>query len=263
MTPWAKLSKKFLIAARNNMTFIRTSFVGKKELEGNFWLFEFHLEEPQELSFRAGQYITLVLGERRHPYTIVSPESIKSDFTIFVKVVPGDIDSGFLTSLDINATAYFLGPDGKFVLNEKTKDKPKIFMAENLGIVPIKSQLASFIAKFGHELNTELLLFWGLETNENIYFLEDIKNLVQTYPNFNFWLCFERQGSFLGLDPDHCKRGKIESVFSEFAKERHYGTSQLDSFEYYLCGAKENITALNDFLLKLGVNKENIITNDF
>lgn len=245
------------------MTYIRTSFVGKKELAQNLWLFEFHLEEPEEFSFKAGQYMTLVLGEIRQSYTIVSSESMKDSFLIFVRILRGDLGSSFLTSLDINAIAYFLGPDGKFVLNEKTKDKPKIFMAENLGIVPIKGQLASFVEKFSHELNTELLLFWGLETNENIYFLEDIKNLTKTYPYFNFWLCFERQGSFLGLDPDHYKRGKIESVFTEFAKERHYDPSQLNSFEYYLCGAKENMTTLNDFLLKFGINKENIFTNTF
>jgi NAD(P)H-flavin reductase len=245
------------------MTYIRTSFVGKKELAEKLWLFEFHLEEPQEFSFKAGQYMTLVLGEIRQSYTIVSSESMKDSFLIFVRILRGDLGSSFLTSLDINATAYFLEPDGKFILNEKNKNKSKVFMAENLGVVPIKSQLASFVEKFGRELGTELLLFWGLETNENIYFLEDIKNLARAYPNFNFWLCLERQGSFLGLDPDHCKRGKIESVFTEFAKEKHYGTSQLNSFEYYLCGAKESMITLNDFLLGLGVNKENIVRNDF
>ena len=242
------------------MELFKTTLINKQQLAPDIWQFRFQLDNPQELNFTPGQYLILMIGEERRLYSIASSDSSKDNFSLIVKLLPNGVGSNFLRSLEIESRAFFQGPAGFFTL--RSEDKPKIFLATGAGIAPIRSQIFSLLEKEEGHL-PELLLFWGLKRKGDVYFFDEFKNLAEKCPNFNFWICLDQEENFLGLDVDRFKRGRVDQAFRGFIKERKLKTEQLNGFEYYLCGGREIVESLSQFLKDLGVNKENILFDKF
>ncbi len=225
------------------MDYLKTILSSKKQLAGDVWQFVFNMEEPKELNFQAGQYLMLALGEQKRSYSLASPESRRNSFELVIKLIPGGLASEYLRKLEIGNFAFFQGPVGNFAL--KNTAKPKILLATGVGIAPVRSQVASYLEKQGQ---AEILIFWGLKTKEDIYFLDEFEALLKNHPNFNFWFCLDQEEKFLGLDPDHFRRGRVDQGFEEYIKEKRLKQNDLDDFEYYLCGGRENVESIKQFL---------------
>lgn len=246
------------LSGASEMEYFKTIVRSKKQLAPDVWHFVFELTFPEAVEFTAGQYLIMIIGEQKRLYSIASPESRKDSFELVVKLLPQGVGSDYLRSLEIEDRAYFQGPAGSFTL--KSLDRPKIFLAAGTGIAPIRSQILTYLENQG---KAELFLFWGLPRRDTIYFFDELKQLAQKYPNFNFLICLSQENSFLGLDVDLFKRGRIDKGFLDFVKERKLKPEQLNGFEYYLCGAKEIVESLNNFLQELGINKENILFDKY
>ncbi|MDP2927041.1 MAG: FAD-binding oxidoreductase [bacterium] len=242
------------------MELFKTTLIDKRQLAPDIWQFRFQLDNPSELNFTPGQYLILMIGEQRRLYSIASSDSLKDNFSLIVKLLPDGVGSNFLRSLEIDGRAFFQGPAGFFTL--RSQDKPKVFLAAGAGIAPIRSQIFSLLEKEGGHL-PELLLFWGLKRKEDVYFFDEFNELSEKCSNFNFWICLDQEENFLGLDVDRFRRGRVDQAFQGFVKEKRIKTDQLNDFEYYLCGAREIVESLNQFLQDLGVKKENIFFDKF
>ncbi|OHA61858.1 MAG: hypothetical protein A2117_01680 [Candidatus Wildermuthbacteria bacterium GWA2_46_15] len=242
------------------MELFRTTLVDKKQLAPDIWQFCFQLDNPQELNFIPGQYLILMIGEQRRLYSIASSDSLKDNFSLIVKLLPDGVGSNFLRSLEIDGRAFFQGPAGFFTL--RSQDKPKVFLATGTGIAPIRSQIFSLLEKGGSHL-PEFLLFWGLKRKGDIYFFDEFKSLAEKHPSFNFWICLDQEENFLGLDVDRFRRGRADQAFRGFVKEKRIKTDRLNDFEYYLCGAREVVESLREFLINLGIKGENIFFDKF
>ncbi len=240
------------------MEYLKTILAEKKQLAGDVWQFVFNMEEPKELNFIAGQYLMLALGEQKRSYSLASAESRKNSFELIIKLIPGGLASEYLRKLEIGNFAFFQGPMGGFVL--KNTAKPKILLAAGVGIAPIRSQIISFLEK---QEQTELALFWGLKTKKDVYFFEEFEELSKNRPNFNFWFCLDQEESFLGLNPDHFRRGRVDQGFDEFIKEKRLKENDLNDFEYYLCGGRENAESIKQFLEARKIKSEQIFLDRF
>lgn len=242
------------------MELFKTTLIDKQQLAPDVWQFRFQLDNPHELNFIPGQYLILMIGERRRLYSIASSDSLKDNFSLIVRLLPDGVGSNFLRSLTVESRAFFQGPAGFFAL--RSQDKPKVFLATGTGIAPIRSQIFSLLEKGGNNL-PELLLFWGLKRKGDVYFFEEFKQSADNYPNFRFLICLDEEQNFLGLDVDRFRRGRVDQTFRGFIKERKLKTEQLNGFEYYLCGGREIVESLSQFLKDLGVNEENIFFDKF
>lgn len=228
------------------------SLIEKKFFTPDVLFLKFKLREGK-LSFSAGQYLQLKIGDQRRCYSIASPEHLKDSFEFVIRLLPEGLASNFFRDLKVGEFAKFLGPFGVFTL--KSNDKNKIFFAGGTGIAPIRSQIFTLFHK---NCKASLILFWGLKTKESVYFFEEFKKLSENYKNFSFKICLDEEKDFSNLDKNYFFEGRVQNAFLEWKENRN-----LNEFEYYLCGPPKMVEALKEFLLNLGIQKENVVFERF
>ena len=117
------------------------------------------LIQPAELSFEAGQWVSVPFGPKNvRAYSIASTPRSSHRLTLCADVSPGGVGSAWLRGFAVGQTVEFKAPFGGFVYRRDDVRRP-LFVAEEIGIVPIRSMLVDFDER-GFELSTTLL-YWG------------------------------------------------------------------------------------------------------
>lgn len=235
-----------------------TTFLTKKPLTHNVWLFSFQLQNGQQIDFKAGQYLILKIGDQRRLYSISCPDSSKTSFEMVVEMIENGVGSNYLMKLKEGEDVYFQGPAGLFYL--QTPGKNKIFLATGTGIAPIWSEINTLLES-NEDKHTEIILFWGLKTMKDAYFIEELLLLSETHPNFKFFLCLTRETETGHFEKGHIQKGRIHEVLKEYYASKQ-GKLPKD-IEYYVCGSREMVTSLQQFLVDNEVEKSNIIVEKF
>ncbi|MDO8496955.1 MAG: FAD-dependent oxidoreductase [bacterium] len=232
----------------------KTTLSSKEQLNFDIYLFTFTLKDPSILEFVAGQYLILFVPDPsgthlRRLYSIASSPLKKDNFELLVQIVPQGKGSEYLQSLKVGDEAMFQGPAGMFTMRKNEKDI--IFLATGTGIAPIKSILES-------SPNMKSHLFWGLKTYKDIYYLEEFKKIAEENKNFDFHICLSRETDFSGIPEEVRKFFTLGRITQSF--EEKYLNSEND---FYLCGGKEVVESLKEYLLGKGTVKENIFFEKF
>jgi len=98
--------------------------------------------EPPALAFEAGQWVSVPFGPKTvRAYSIASTPRSASVITLCADVAPGGPGSRWFRELGPGAEVEFKGPLGGFVFGRDERRRP-LFVAEEIGIVPIRSILA-------------------------------------------------------------------------------------------------------------------------
>jgi len=117
------------------------------------------LEEPAALVFDAGQWVSIPFGPKIvRAYSIASTPQSPRGITLCADVAPGGIGSRWFRALRPGDAVSFKGPLGGFVFARADPRRP-LFVAEEIGIVPIRSILAELYATgFGRPAT---LVYWA------------------------------------------------------------------------------------------------------
>jgi len=216
-------------------------------------LLKFLLLEPQEIYFQAGQYLILKINNQSRLYSIFSSPRSKNSFELMVKLLPGGLGSEYLNNLKINDRVNFQGPAGTFVLQENKKDK--IFLATYTGLAPLWSMINDYYENnFNSSLN--FCLYWGLRNFKETCLLKELKELSQHKSGFQFFLCFSQEKNLIGISEENRKYFKLGRI--------NNALEQIDNrFDYYICGSRQVVTGLNQFLLEKGIDPQNIYFEKF
>jgi NAD(P)H-flavin reductase len=103
---------------------------------------DLRMEEPAQLEFEAGQWVSIPFGPKIvRAYTIASPPGSPGLITLTADVEPGGLGSVWFRHLVPGAAVQFKGPLGGFVF-DRLDTRPALFVAEEIGIVPIRSILS-------------------------------------------------------------------------------------------------------------------------
>ena len=117
------------------------------------------MEDPPELVFEAGQWVSVPFGPKNvRAYSIASTPRSSRRITLCADVAPGGIGSAWFRGLAVGQAVEFKAPFGGFVFRRDDERHP-LFVAEEIGIVPIRSMLAD-LAESGIELRATLV-YWG------------------------------------------------------------------------------------------------------
>lgn len=237
-----------------------TSLQQKKQLIEKVFLFKFKLKKPQEINFKAGQYLILKINDKSRLYSIASPEQSKNVFELLVELIDGGLASEYLKNLKRGEEVIFQGPVGMFTLRKN--NKPKIFLATGTGIAPIRSIIKSiFNTQFSIFNN---YLFWGIRELKELYFFNEFENLSKRNKNFQFKICFSQEKDIDNLDPTYFFKGRVNLALENFFLQNSINNNLLvNSFDYYLCGGKETVMSLINFLKEKGVKTDNILFERF
>lgn len=205
----------------------------------------FELTEPNEMSFEAGQYVSVKVSEKgeRRSYSICSSPDIKHGFELIIDISPDGIGSRYFNSLEFGDTIEFLGPLGMFTLATNEREEATTFIASGSGIAPFRSMILELLQE---EKDTRpIVLYWGLR-HENILFWEDeFEELAENFPNFKFHPVISQSSEAWPL----C-RGRVTDCLRVH--------DLLVDSGFYLCGSSQMITDASNLLLKRNVLADKI-----
>lgn len=209
-----------------------------------------------KLNYLPGQYLIAKIPkgtEKINRLYSIASYTLNNKFNLLIKIEDKGIGSTYFKNLQIGDRVEFLGPAGIFTL--KNTPISKIFLATGTGIAPIKAMIEKLILD---NFQNHFVLFWGLKTKDSVYFLEEFKKIQSKNKNFDFKICLSQEKK-IDFEKKYFYLGRVNVGLINYFKDK----SQLSNFEYYLCGSREIIENLKNFLINLNINKNQIFFEKF
>lgn len=212
-----------------------------------FIQYMFELTQPHEMSFVAGQYVSIKVSEagERRSYSIVSSPDITHGFELALDISPGGLGSQYFQSLQFGQEIQALGPMGRFVIEEESLplEPALIFIATGSGIAPFHSMLLDML-QVRHDTRP-IVLYWGLRHEAELFWELEFQNLSESFPNFSFHPVISRPGAEWSLCTGH-----VTDCLTTHGVTEPAG--------YYLCGNKPMIEETSALLVQNGIDSARI-----
>lgn len=231
--------------------FFESIVSNRKFLADDVYEITFHLKNPLDIEFRAGQFVNIRVDDGKEKiffrsYSILSPPKEKNMIKSCIKIIPDGRCSKWLSQIEIGAKVVFMGPVGMFAFNEKSK-KEAMFVATGTGITPIHSMIVDQLEK-GNA--SEMQLIWGFRYEKDIFYQEELKRLAEKYPNFKMTIIVSRpQEGWTG------EKGRVTNFL-----EKNFTSGSLDPkrSQIYICGVEEMVQDAKDLCIQKGVPAEEV-----
>lgn len=204
---------------------------------------DLRLLEPPAITFKAGQFLSFEVGQDEkqrtiiRPYSIASPPSRPDVLTLLFNLVPGGPGSTYLFNLKEGDETYFKGPTGAFYLRDDLA-RDQLFVATGTGIAPIRAML---LALFEKDAACAVTLFWGLRSQRDLYYQDELAARARAHPKFTFTTTLSRpEDGWPG------ERGRVTRLVEE-------RIASVQNLAAYLCGNSGMIQDVTAALQKKGL----------
>ena len=145
------------------------------------------------------------------------------------------------------------GPFGEFFA--KDTDNEMVFVGGGAGMAPMRSHIFDQLKRLS---STRKISFWyGARSLREAFYVEEFDKLAEDNPNFTWHLALsdpQPEDNWTG------KTGFIHQVLLENYLKDHAAP---EDCEFYMCGPPMMNAAVINMLTDLGVEKENILLDDF
>jgi CDP-4-dehydro-6-deoxyglucose reductase len=205
-----------------------------ERLAEDVMLVELQLPATESFTFRAGQYIDILLADgQRRSFSIANPPSKTGWLELHIRRIPGGhFTSHVFEGMKLRDILRIEGPHGSFWLREKS-DKPIVMLAGGTGFAPLKGLIEHAI-HLG--LARPIALYWGARMQEGLYLHEMAQSWQSALPDFRYIPVVSETRPDDGWTG---RRGLVhEAVLTDFA--------DLSQHEVYACGAPLMIEAARD-----------------
>ncbi|MEJ2543278.1 MAG: NADH:ubiquinone reductase (Na(+)-transporting) subunit F [Calditrichaceae bacterium] len=166
---------------------------------------------------------------------------------------PPGISSSYIFNLKPDDKVTISGPYGEFFI--KDTDREMVYIGGGAGMAPMRSHLFHLF----HTLKTgRKVSFWyGARSKREMFYDEDFKEIRDKFPNFSYNVALSDP---LPEDNWDGPIGFIHQVVHDLYLSKHEAPEDI---EYYLCGPPMMISAVNNMLYNLGVEKDMIAFDEF
>jgi len=166
---------------------------------------------------------------------------------------PPGISSSFIFNLKPGDKVTVSGPYGEFFIKET--DREMVYIGGGAGMAPMRSHLFHLF----HTLETgrKVTFFYGARSKREMFYDEDFQAIKEKYPNFNYVVALSDP---LPEDNWDGPVGFIHQVAQDNFLGKHEAPEDI---EYYLCGPPMMISAVQNMLYNLGVEKDMIAFDEF
>jgi len=210
----------------------------KDRVTTHVYMVTFKLVDPAEITFIAGQTISLNVGEGiNRSMSIASPPSEKNRILMCHDTFPNGPGSKWTIAHNVGDTATFMAPLGMFTIDKESHRK-KILIATGSGIAPFRSMVIDYLENGGTD---DVTIYWGLRYEDDIYWLDEFQRLSAKFPNFRIVLTLSKPGDVW--------RGPVGRVTAHVAQEEQ----NLTGSDFYLCGNQLMIKDIEVQLAQHGV----------
>ena len=204
---------------------------------------ELRLKEPPAIAFKAGQFVSFEVGRDAlnrtivRPYSIASQPSQRERVLLLLNLVPGGPGSTYLFSLRVGDETQFKGTTGAFYLRDDPA-RDLLFVATATGIAPLRSMLYALSER---GFPRPVTLYWGLRSQRDLYYKDELEALASAHPNFSFITTLSRpEDGWTG------ERGRVTPLVEA-------RIASVQNLAVYLCGNEGMIKDVTAVLQKKGL----------
>ena len=197
----------------------------------------------------------------------------------FMNVNPG-IASSYIFSLKPGDKVLMSGPYGEFHVKglrdegQETKDEGRgateqlnncqlktemIWVGGGAGMAPLRAQIMH-LTRTLNVRDREMHYFYGARALNEVFYLDDFRQLEKDFPNFHFHLALDRPDPAADAAGVPYVAGFVHQVMFDTYLKDHPAPEDI---EYYMCGPGPMSAAVVNMLDNLGVAPENILYDDF
>ena len=201
----------------------------------------------------------------------IATPPFKPDRSGFMNVNPG-IASSYIFSLKPGDKVLMSGPFGEFHVKDHSAnhvrlpqcDSPTplpemIWVGGGAGMAPLRAQIMH-LTRTLNVRDREMHYFYGARALNEVFYLDDFRQLERDFPNFHFHLALDRPDPAADAAGVPYTAGFVHQVMLDTYLKDHPAPEDI---EYYMCGPGPMSAAVVDMLDNLGVAPENILYDDF
>ena len=214
----------------------------------------------------------------------IATPPFKPDRSGFMNVNPG-IASSYIFSLKPGDKVLMSGPFGEFHVKEHSElsltESPEtirkkesrihsdssvratlpemIWVGGGAGMAPLRAQIMH-LTRTLNVRDREMHYFYGARALNEVFYLDDFRQLEKDFPNFHFHLALDRPDPAADAAGIPYTAGFVHQVMLDTYLKDHPAPEDI---EYYMCGPGPMSAAVVDMLDNLGVAPENIMYDDF
>jgi Na+-transporting NADH:ubiquinone oxidoreductase subunit F len=167
--------------------------------------------------------------------------------------IPPGIMSSWVFDLKPGDEVTVSGPFGEFFARET--DKEMCFIGGGAGMAPMRSHIFDQLKRLRSK--RKMTFWYGARSLREAFYVEEFEQLARDNPNFSWHLALSEP---LPEDNWTGPTGFIHDVLREHYLKDHPSPEDI---EYYMCGPGVMNRAVIAMLLDLGVDRENILLDDF
>jgi Na+-transporting NADH:ubiquinone oxidoreductase subunit F len=166
---------------------------------------------------------------------------------------PPGIMSSYIFSLKPGDKATISGPYGEFFARDT--DAEMVFIGGGAGMAPMRAHIFDQLKRL--QTDRKMTFWYGARSRREIFYQEDFDRLQSEHPNFEWHVALS--------DPQPEDNWEGYRGFIHEALLLHYLSHHPapEDCEYYLCGPPMMNSAVIGMLEDLGVERDNILLDDF
>ncbi|MCU0940863.1 MAG: NADH:ubiquinone reductase (Na(+)-transporting) subunit F [Burkholderiaceae bacterium] len=211
----------------------------------DLWRFRSVVDEPVVRAYSMANY-PLEKGLLKFTIRIAFPPGYNTE------IPPGRMSS-WLFNLKPGDTVTASGPFGEFFARDT--DKEMCFIGGGAGMAPMRSHIFDQLLRLN---SRRKMSFWyGARSLKEAFYVDEFDKLQAEHPNFRWHLALSEP---LPEDQWTGPTGFIHQVLRDRYLKDHPAPEDI---EYYMCGPGVMNKAVIAMLLDLGVERENILLDDF
>ena len=199
----------------------------------------------------------------------IATPPFKPDRSGFMNVNPG-VASSYIFSLKPGDKVLMSGPFGEFHVKEHDTNEAgpstgsgalpeMIWVGGGAGMAPLRAQIMH-LTRTLNVRDREMHYFYGARALNEVFYLDDFRQLERDFSNFHFHLALDRPDPAADAAGIPYKAGFVHQVMLDTYLKDHPAPEDI---EYYMCGPGPMSAAVVDMLDNLGVAPENILYDDF
>lgn len=229
----------------------QATFVQSTSLAQDTMMYIFSPEEP--VRFRPGQFISVRVGLDQLGHPILRSYSLASNpeehyMTLVVKLIGQGVGTRYFSTLRRGDKITFTGPMGFFV-NELFHMSDVVYAATGTGLAPIYPMIIETLRR---KENGRVYLFWGLRTEKELFYREELAILQGEHKRFCATVCFSQEEKHR---LNWARHGRIQGPIRELLPH-------LVKPVFYLCGNGQMINDLKLFLQENGLDRKRQIRTE-
>ena len=200
----------------------------------------------------------------------IATPPFKPDRSGFMNVNPG-IASSYIFSLKPGDKVLMSGPYGEFHVKEHDTNEAgpstgsgaslpeMIWIGGGAGMAPLRAQIMH-LTRTLNVRDREMHYFYGARALNEVFYLDDFRQLEKDFTNFHFHLALDRPDPAADTAGVPYVSGFVHQVMFDTYLKDHPAPEDI---EYYMCGPGPMSAAVVNMLDNLGVALENILYDDF